>query len=309
MKITIGSRESLLAVAQSEIVLSFLRAAHPEHSFDLDTFKTTGDKILDRPLDKIGGKGLFVKELDAALRAGICDYTVHSCKDLPMETPDDLPLVCFSAREDPRDVLVFPQGASEPDFTLPIGTSSRRREIQLRALYPQALFASLRGNVQTRLRKLDDGQYGALVMAAAGLKRLGLENRIGRYLEPDEMIPAACQGVLAVQGRADADATLFDGFADEEVRLAVEAERAFVRQLDGNCSSPIAAYARIEDGTMELLGLYYDEELQQARTGRTSGAASDAVALACALADNLRAGEVGNCPRGNCQPHREGEVL
>ena len=291
MRIVIGSRESKLAVVQSEMVMSFLHAAHPDCTVELATFKTTGDKILDRRLDQIGGKGLFVKELDAALRAGACDFTVHSCKDLPMEVPDDLPLVCFSAREDPRDVLVFPDGAAEPDLSLPIGTSSRRREIQLRALFPQATFESVRGNVQTRLRKLDEGRYGCLVMAAAGLKRLGLEGRIGRYLEPEEMIPSAGQGVLAVQGRAGADRSLFDGFADDGVWSAVTAERTFVARLDGGCSSPIAAHARIDGGSLELLGLYYDEKTGAARKGRIEGPVDDAVSLACALADSLRAGE------------------
>lgn len=287
MKITIGSRDSKLAVRQSEMVIDFLRAAHPDAEIGLATFKTTGDKILDRRLDQIGGKGLFVKELDAALRAGECDYTVHSCKDLPMEIPEDLPLVCFSAREDPRDVLVFPQGASEPDFSLPIGTSSRRREIQLRTLFPEATFESVRGNLQTRLRKLDEGSYGALVLAAAGLKRMGLGDRIGRYLEVDEVIPSAGQGVLAIQGRVDALPVLFDGFADADTSVAVAAERAFVTRLDGGCSSPIAAHARVQDDTLELLGLYFDEEKQEARHGRMQGPATDAVALAHALADEL----------------------
>ncbi|MBQ9043062.1 MAG: hydroxymethylbilane synthase [Eggerthellaceae bacterium] len=291
MKITIGSRDSKLAVRQSEMVIEFLRAAHPECDVQLATFKTTGDKILDRRLDQIGGKGLFVKELDAALRAGACDYTVHSCKDLPMEVAQDLPLVCFSAREDPRDVIVFPQGAAEPDWAKPIGTSSRRREIQLRALFPQATFESVRGNLQTRLRKLDEGGYGALVLAAAGLKRMGLGGRIGRYLEPSEVIPSAGQGVLAIQGRADADRSLFDGFADDTVALAVMAERAFVTRLDGGCSSPIAAHAQVEGGTIMLSGLYFDEETQQARKGTVEGAASDGVALAYDLADRLKSGE------------------
>ena len=256
MKVVIGSRESKLAVVQSTMVIDFLRAAHPGCEVGLATFKTTGDKILDRRLDQIGGKGLFVKELDAALRAGECDYTVHSCKDLPMEVPDDLPLVCFSAREDPRDVLVFPQGTSEPDWSLPIGTSSRRREVQLRKLFPQATLESVRGNLQTRLRKLDEGGYGALVLAAAGLKRMGLADRIGRYLSVDEGVPSAGQGVLAVQGRVDADAALFDGFADADVAVAVSAERAFVSRLDGGCSSPIAAHAQVEGDAIVLRGLY-----------------------------------------------------
>ena len=291
MKIVIGSRDSKLAVVQAQMVIDFLREAHPGSEVDLATFKTTGDKILDRRLDQIGGKGLFVKELDAALRAGECDYTVHSCKDLPMEVPDDLPLVCFSAREDPRDVLVFPQGADEPDWSLPIGTSSRRREIQLRKLFPEATFESVRGNLQTRLRKLDEGGYGALVLAAAGLKRMGLADRIGRYLEVDEVIPSAAQGVLAIQGRVDAIPELFDGFADADVATTVLAERAFVTRLDGGCSSPIAAHAQLDGDAIELRGLYYDEDNQQARRGRVRGAEADAVALACDLADRLLAGE------------------
>ena len=290
MKITIGSRDSKLAVVQSEMVMAFLREAHPDAEVGLATFKTTGDKILDRRLDQIGGKGLFVKELDIALRNRECDYTVHSCKDLPMEIPEDLPLVCFSAREDPRDVLVFPNGAAEPDLSLPIGTSSRRREVQLRKLFPQATFASVRGNLQTRLRKLDEGGYGALVLAAAGLKRMGLADRIGRFLEPEEVIPSAGQGVLAIQGRVDAEPALFDGFADATTGIAVSAERAFVTRLDGGCSSPIAAHARVSGESIELMGLYYDEEKQQARRGRVEGAAADAVALAYDLADQLLAG-------------------
>ena len=291
MKITIGSRDSKLAVVQAEMVIAFLRGAHPGSDVQLATFKTTGDKILDRRLDQIGGKGLFVKELDAALRARECDYTVHSCKDLPMEVPDDLPLVCFSAREDARDVLVFPKAATEPDWTKPIGTSSRRRELQLRALFPEATFASVRGNLQTRLRKLDEGSYGALVLAAAGLKRMGLADRIGRYLSVDEVIPSAGQGVLAVQGRIDAEPALFDGFADGDTAVCVQAERAFVARLDGGCSSPIAAHAQLVDGMVALAGLYYDEETQQARRGRAQGTMEDAVAMARDLADRLRAGE------------------
>ena len=291
MKIVIGSRESKLAVVQSEMVMQFLRQAHPGADVQLETFKTTGDRILDRRLDQIGGKGLFVKELDAALRDGRCVYTVHSSKDLPSQIAQDLPLVCFSAREDPRDVLVFPDGADGPDFSRPIGTSSRRREVQLAALYPQATFESVRGNLQTRLRKLDEGGYGALVLAAAGMKRMGLEGRIGRYLSVDEVIPSAGQGVLAVQGRTDADPSLFDGFADEDAWTAVMAERAFVAKLEGSCTSPIGAHAQVHDGMVEFRGMYYDEERKRAFRGCVSGKAEDAIALACDLADMLRSGE------------------
>ena len=290
-KVVIGSRESLLAVVQSNMVVDFLKSAHPGFDVQLLTMKTTGDKILDRRLDQVGGKGLFVKELDAALMDGRSDYSVHSCKDLPMEVPDELPLVCFSAREDPHDVLVFPQGADAPDFDLPIGTSSPRRELQLRRLYPQARFESIRGNVQTRLRKLDEGQFGAIVLAAAGLRRLGLSERIGAELDVHDVIPAAGQGILAIQGRTDANPALFEGFADEDARVAAEDERAFVTRLDGGCSSPIAAHAIVSADEVELLGLYCDEQTGAAWRGAITGARADAIALAEQLADELKAGK------------------
>lgn len=192
--IRVGSRESRLAVVQSELVMDAIRAAHPEVGLELVTMKTTGDKILDRTLDKVGGKGLFVKELDAALLDGRVDLTVHSCKDLPMEEDPRIPLAGFSRREDPRDVLVLPQGAEELDPSRPIGCASARRAVQLRALFPGVAVAPVRGNVLTRLRKLDEGQFSALVLAAAGLKRLGLEERITRYFTVEELLPAAGQG-------------------------------------------------------------------------------------------------------------------
>ena len=173
MELRIGTRESRLAVAQAELVGEALKAAHPGLRVALVAMKTTGDRILDRPLDLIGGKGLFVRELDAALRAGRADLAVHSCKDLPMELPEDLPLAALTRREDPRDALVLPRGAKT--LSGPIGCSSLRRKLQLRELLPGVEVVPIRGNVLTRLQKLDKGEYGALVLAAAGLKRLGLE--------------------------------------------------------------------------------------------------------------------------------------
>ena len=165
-KIRIGSRESKLAVIQSEIVQRHLQEKYPEGEITLITMKTTGDKILDRTLDKIGGKGLFVKELDLALMEKRTDLSVHSLKDMPMEVPEELPILAFSRREDPRDVLVLPKGKTEIDFLKPIGCSSMRRILQFQKLYPQAVFKPIRGNVQTRLRKLDDGEYSATLLAA-----------------------------------------------------------------------------------------------------------------------------------------------
>ncbi len=167
MKLRIGSRDSLLAVIQSRLVMDALQAAHPGIELELVTMKTTGDKILDRTLDQVGGKGLFVKELDAALQAGRVDLTVHSCKDLPMDLPEDLPVAAFLRREDPRDALVLPAGERGIPADRPIGSASPRRRVQLRELFPAAEVRPVRGNVQTRLRKLDEGGYGALVLAAA----------------------------------------------------------------------------------------------------------------------------------------------
>ena len=230
---------------------------------ELVTMKTTGDIILDKTLDKIGGKGLFVKELDKALMDKRADLTVHSLKDMPMEVPEDLPLLAFSNREDPRDAFILPAGASEIDFSKPIGCSSLRRKLQLEKLFPQASFKPIRGNVQTRLKKLDSGEYGAIVLAYAGIKRLGLEERVSRLFSIEEILPAACQGILVVQGRAGYEVPYLAGFADEETKLIALAERSYVRTLDGGCSSPVAAYACIDGEEITIQGFYVDEEENQ----------------------------------------------
>lgn len=287
-RICIGSRESRLAVIQSEMVMEYLKKECPDREVSLLTMKTTGDKILDRTLDKIGGKGLFVKELDRALLEKRSDLSVHSLKDMPMETPEELPIVAFSRREDPRDVLVLPAGSSEIDFSKPIGCSSLRRILQLKELYPKAEFKSVRGNVLTRLNKLDSGEYGALVLAAAGLKRLGLEDRISRYFEPEEIIPAAGQGILAVQGRAGEDYSYLEHFADREGTYAALCERAFVRFLDGGCSSPVAAHAVVENDTIHLMGLYYQESTGKYKKGTMDGSVNETEELGIRLAKQLK---------------------
>ena len=287
-KIIIGSRESRLAVIQSQMVQDFIKSHHPDLEVELLTMKTTGDIILDRTLDKVGGKGLFVKELDRALSEGRSDLSVHSLKDMPMEVPEALPLVAFSKREDPRDVLVLPEGVREPDFSKPIGCSSLRRILQLKELFPKAEFRSVRGNVLTRLQKLDSGEYGALVLAAAGLKRLGLENRISRYFEPEEVIPAAGQGILAVQGRQEEGYGYLSGYDDRTSRYEALCERAFVRTLNGGCSSPVAAHARVQNGKLFLMGLYYDEETGGYKKGTVKGNPERAEALGRDLAIKLR---------------------
>lgn len=259
MNIKVGSRDSKLAVVQSEMVIASLRE-NENTNVELITMKTTGDMILDKTLDKIGGKGLFVKELDKALVDRRVDLTVHSLKDMPMEVAEELPLLAFSKREDPRDVLILPEGVAEIDFSKPIGCASKRRTLQLEKLFPQAIIAPIRGNVQTRLRKLDEGQFSAIVLAAAGIRRLGLEDRISRVFDPEEILPSACQGILVVQGRNDFDTACLNSFNDEETKLIALAERSFVRTLDGGCSSPVAAYATIEKDEITLKGLYVNSE-------------------------------------------------
>lgn len=287
-KIIIGSRESKLAVLQSEMVQSFLNENHPELQTEILTMKTTGDKILDRTLDKVGGKGLFVKELDLALMEKRSDISVHSLKDMPMEVQDELPLLAFSKREDPRDVLVLPEGGRELDKSKPLGCSSLRRTLQLKALYPDMEIKSIRGNLQTRLRKLDAGEYSALILAAAGLKRLGLEKRISRYFTVEEILPAAGQGILAVQGRKGEDYSCLEGYCDQEAWICGTAERAYVKYLDGGCSSPVAAYGEVHGEKLHLRGLYYREEDGTYIKGEIEGNVSSAEELGITLAKRLK---------------------
>lgn len=287
-KVSVGSRKSKLAVIQTEKVTEYIKRTHPEIEVRIVTMETTGDKRLDVTLDKIGGKGLFVKELDRALLAGEIDLAVHSLKDMPMEEDERLPIVAFSKREDERDVLVLPEGVTTWDGRGVIGCSSFRRRLQGERLFPEAAFRSVRGNVLTRLKKLDEGEYDALILAAAGLKRLGLEERIARYFSVEEILPAAGQGILAVQGRKVADYGFLDGFEPSEVYAAAKAERAYVRYLDGGCTSPVAAHAKVRDGKLYLRGLYYIEATGGFEIGETVGELCEAEKLGIRLAKELR---------------------
>ena len=291
MKLRIGSRESRLAVIQSRMVMEAIAKAEPAAELELVTMKTTGDKILDKTLDKIGGKGLFVRELDQALRDGRADFTVHSLKDMPMEVPEDLPLAAFSSREDPRDVLVLPEGVAELDPTKPIGCSSRRRQLQLKKLFPHVDIQPVRGNVQTRLAKLEAGQFSALVLAAAGLKRLGLEHRISRYFGVEEILPAAGQGILVVQTRKGMNTDCLRLVHDEKTACCAKAERAFVRELNGGCSSPVAAHATVDGETLILTGFYVSPDETIQRKGSIRGGVPDAETLGRTLARLLKEGE------------------
>lgn len=259
-KIRIGTRDSKLAMTQTQLVADAIQAYDPGIEVELVPMKTTGDIILDKTLDKIGGKGLFVKELDKALLQEEVDLTVHSFKDMTMVVDPRIPILATGKREDPRDVLVLPKGRGL-DQNLPLGSSSARRNLQLRSLYPEHEIRPVRGNVLTRLEKLDSGQYSGLILAAAGLKRLGLQERIDRYFDTKEIIPANCQGVLAVQGRYDFPMEILSKFHSPDAYNTSLCERAFVRELNGGCSAPIAAYAVIDDLLqIHLQGLYVVEE-------------------------------------------------
>lgn len=283
--IRIGSRESKLAVVQTQLVMQELKRQQPQLSLELVTMKTTGDRILDRTLDQIGGKGLFVKELDCALHNGDIDLAVHSLKDMPMEESGELPIAAFFRREDPRDVLVLPQ--PETHTLSWIGSSSMRRRLQLARLFPNAEVKSIRGNVLTRLGKLDRGEVDALVLASAGLERLGLAHRIARYFSVQEMLPAAGQGILAVQSRRGEVAGLLSGLDDPDSRTAALAERSFVRALDGGCSSPVAAYAQVHGTELQLTGLYWRGG-QTYWTDTVSGGRHEAEALGNQLAVKMK---------------------
>lgn len=244
-KVVIATRESRLALWQAEHVKALLED-RLGWQVELLGMTTQGDQILDRSLSKVGGKGLFVKELETALADGRADIAVHSLKDVPMDLPEGFALACVMQREDPRDAFVSPHYASLD--ALPqgavVGTSSLRRLVLLKALRPDLRIAPLRGNLDTRLRKLDEGQYDAIVLAAAGLKRLGLESRIRATFEPATMLPAAGQGALGIETRADRQ-DLIDGLAvlaHQPTWLAVTAERTVARAMGGSCSMPLAAF-------------------------------------------------------------------
>lgn len=251
--IRIASRESRLAVIQSEIMAEEIKRAFPGIDTEIITFKTTGDIILDKSLESIGGKGLFVKELDMALLRGDADVSVHSLKDMPMECNPVLPVIAYSRRADPFDALVLPKGKDSIDFSKPVGCSSKRRSIQLGLLCSDIEVKAVRGNVLTRLEKLDRGEYSALVLAAAGLERLGLENRISHLFTAEEMLPAAGQGIIALQCRQGFE--WLGAVNDRSSEICAGAERAFIKRLDGGCSSPAAAFCTIEGDSILLRGL------------------------------------------------------
>jgi hydroxymethylbilane synthase len=258
-RLRIATRESALALWQAEHIRARLAALYPGMVVELLGLTTKGDRILDQPLAAIGGKGLFIKELEVAMDDGLADFAVHSLKDVPMEMPHGFLLAGITAREDPRDAFVSNKFANLAELRpgAVVGTSSLRREAQLRERHPHLRIEPLRGNVNTRLRKLDEGQDDAIILAAAGLKRLGFGTRIAALLEPEESLPAPGQGALALECRSDRAniVAALAPLADFGTTLATTAERAFSRALGGSCHTPLAAYAEWEEGTLWLRGL------------------------------------------------------
>jgi hydroxymethylbilane synthase len=255
----IGTRGSLLALTQSEGIKAAIESLWPEVRVELRIIKTTGDKIQDVPLAKVGGKGLFVKEIEDALLAGEVDLAVHSMKDVPAMLPDGLEIAINPKREDPRDILVSRNGETLQGLPrgAKVGSSSLRRAAQLKRLRPDLDVENLRGNLDTRLRKLHEGLYDAIVLAAAGLHRMGWKDRITQYLDPAEFLPAVGQGVLGIEIRSKDEEVrrLLYPLHDLETAVAVQAERGFLQELEGGCQVPIGGYARVFPNAVELTGL------------------------------------------------------
>ena len=287
----IATRKSQLALWQAEYVRDVLLQYHPDLNVELVKMTTEGDRILDTPLAKVGGKGLFVKELENGLLNGDADIAVHSMKDVPVELPEGLHLSVICPREDPRDAFVsneyslfedLPKGAR-------LGTSSLRRQCQLAAQRPDLNIIDLRGNVNTRLQKLDDGDYDAIILAAAGLKRLGMEGRITECLSPEISLPAIGQGAVGIECRRDDDWVneLLAPLNDRDTAIRVRAERSLNHRLQGGCQVPIAGYAELAHGVILLRGLVGMVDGSQIIHGEIAGQPEDAEYLGRVLAEDL----------------------
>ncbi len=302
-RIIIATRGSKLAMWQAEWVRGELLRRHPELRIEFLKVKTTGDKILDVPLAKIGGKGLFVKEIEEALLRGDADLAVHSMKDVPVILPEGLHISAVCKREDPRDAFVtqiqdsrfkiqsfngLPRGAT-------VGTSSLRRACQIRARRPDLVIKQLRGNLDTRIRKLDEGQFDAIIVASAGIRRLGMEERITELLSTDISLPAIGQGAIGIECRKDDDLIndLLRGLNHKETSICVRAERAFLKRLEGGCQVPIAAYARINPSSdsrqqsLTIEGLVGSISGDTIIRGSMEGVVEDPEAVGMALAEDL----------------------
>lgn len=291
--LTVGTRGSRLALRQTELVVAKLREYQPDIEIDVREIRTEGDRRSRESIAAIGGQGVFVKEIEAALLRREIEFAVHSLKDVPADLADGCIIAAVPQRADPRDALVTKFGALLANLPsgARIGTGSERRAVQLRALRSDVEPVDIRGNVETRIRKVDEGAYDAAVLAVAGLERLGLLDRASQIFEPDDMLPAVGQGALAVEARAD-DSELLDLLAaidDRDARLAVEAERAFLQRLGGGCRLPFGALAEVDGGTMRIRGFLADDAGAELFRSAQSGGEDEGSALVVRLADELLA--------------------
>jgi hydroxymethylbilane synthase len=291
----IGTRGSPLALAQATMVRARLAAAHgvAEDAIEIRVIRTTGDRIQDRPLAEVGGKGLFTKEIEQALLDGEIDLAVHSAKDMVTVLPDGLTLAACLPREDARDVLIARGIASVAGLAqgATVGTASLRRQAQLKMLRPDLRIVPLRGNVETRLKKIAEGEADATILALAGLKRLGLERAAAAVLDPDQFLPAVGQGAIAIETRANDEATrrILDTINDAATLTAVTAERAFLAVLDGSCKTPIAGHASITGPSLSFRGLIARPDGSKSFATAREGAASEAAAIGADAGRELKA--------------------
>ncbi|MCL4475073.1 MAG: hydroxymethylbilane synthase [Nitrospirae bacterium] len=321
-RVIIGTRGSKLALWQAEWVKSEIQRLHPGLEVELNKIKTTGDKILDVPLAKVGGKGLFVKEIEEALLSGGADLAVHSMKDVPTDFPKGLHLPVICKREDPRDAFIaagvkgkgfrinsfkdLPNGAT-------IGTSSLRRSCQLLSLRPDLGIGQLRGNLDTRLRKLDEGQFDAIILAAAGVKRLGWADRITEIIPMEISLPAIGQGAIGIECRTNDDFInhLIAPLNHSETSVCVRAERAFLKKLEGGCQVPIAAHAKLAGGMIMMDGLVGSITGDRIVRGHIEGSSGDAESIGTSLAEDILsrgAKEILDEVYGRCAPPVDGEI-
>ncbi len=289
--IRIGTRGSMLALQQSGMIKAALEKLRPDIGVSLEVIRTTGDKITDVPLAKVGGKGLFVKEIEDALLDGSVDIAVHSMKDVPAELPEGLEIAAVPEREDPRDALIIRRGKDISDLPegAVIGTSSLRRASQLLKMRPDFEVRMLRGNLETRLRKLDEGQYDAIVLAAAGLRRMGWQDRITVFLDPAVFIPAIGQGALGIEARTGDERVLkiIGALNHPDSAAAVKAERSLLKELEGGCQVPIGGHARISGDIIDLVGLVASLDGREVFRSHSSSRIEDAVDLGKRVAAEL----------------------
>jgi hydroxymethylbilane synthase len=290
-KYLVATRPSLLAYTQTQQTVELLKAQHPDSEFEIIKISTHGDAVTDKPLTAFGGTGVFVKELENAILEGRADFAIHSLKDVPSIQPDGLVLAAFPTREDPRDVLLIKNGLNidELNENCTIGTGSPRRIVQIAELKPGAIFTDLRGNIDTRLKKLEEGQYDAIVLAAAGLRRLGKEIDAKAFLPVDRCIPAIGQGAIAIECRKDDEETiaLLRTINNKDTETAILAERAFMKTVGGGCKFPLGAYATIENETVQLVVMLGNHRTQQIIRFSDKASVAEAQQLGKKLAEKI----------------------